>query len=123
PQTRSTVELLAVKEVNETIDLDPLKLIIDDIKIIRVSDIKDNEFKSYISQFTDKEEFEYIQIMYSIENTEDENIELIFPIKYIVLDTGEQIEVMMNDIMLDPNNGGDFFGKVKIGRASCRERV
>src|SRR5699024_452091 len=45
PQTRSTVELLAVKEVNETIDLDPLKLIIDDIKIIRVSDIKDNEFK------------------------------------------------------------------------------
>lgn len=112
PNTGSTIELIAMKEINETIDLNPIKLTIDDIKIISMSDIKNNDFKSYISQFTDKEEFEYIQIKYSMENTVEENIELYTPIKYLVLNTGEQIDVMVKDIMLDPNNGGDFFGKV-----------
>ncbi|MGM8213554.1 hypothetical protein ACLIBH_12325 [Virgibacillus sp. W0430] len=112
PQTGSTVELIAIKNVNETIDLSPIELTINDIKLIRMTDIKNNEFKSYMSQFTEKEEFNYIQVMYTLENTVDENVELVFPIEYLVLNTGEQIDVNMNDFLLDPNNGREFFGKV-----------
>src|SRR5699024_441080 len=108
----ATVELLKIIETNETLDLDPIKLTLEDIKIINMSDIKKSEFKDYLSQFTDEEEFDYIQINYSMENTVDENIELYSPIEYIALDSGEQIDVMMEDVRLDHDNGGEFFGKV-----------
>ncbi len=108
----ATVELLKIIETDETLDLDPIKITLDDIKIIHMSDIKNSEFKRYLSQFTDKEEFDYIQMNYSMENTVDENVEMHSPIDYIVFDTGEQLDVTMNDVALDPDNGGQFFGKV-----------
>lgn len=107
-----TVELMEIKDVNETIDLDPIKLTIDDIKILRMSDIKDKGMKDYISQFTDSDTFDTIQIMYSIENTIDETVDFYWPIEYIVLDTGEQLDVNYNDLMIDNNNGGTLYGKV-----------
>lgn len=58
-------------------------------------------------------DFNYMQINYSLENTSEDNLTINFPIYTLVLNTGEQIEVMNNDIILDQNNGGDFFGKVK----------
>lgn len=113
PQTRSTVELLAIKEVNETIDLDPIKLTIDDIKIIRMSDIKNQDLLYSISEFTDKKEFDYIQIQYEIENTEDKNIRLNSPIVAVVLNTGEQIDSFEKDFSRDPNFAKTLYGKVK----------
>ena len=108
----ATVELVATKKVDETIDLDPIKLHIKDIKIINMSNIKSRDTKEVIKQFTDKEEFDYIQITYEMENTVDDNVYFDFPIEHVVLNTGEQIDVMMNDFIIDHNNGGDFYGKV-----------
>lgn len=107
-----TAELISIKEVDETIDLDPIKLTIDDIKVLRISDIKDKDAKEYLEFYTDKDEFDTIQIMYSIENTADENIEFYNPIEYLALNTGEQLDVAFNDYMGDINNGGEFYGKV-----------
>lgn len=108
----ATVELMAIKEVNETIDLNPIKLTIDDIKIIKMSNIKNSELKETIQDIVNKDEVNYIQIMYTLENTSEKNVELVFPIEYIVLNTGEQIDVVENDLMNDNNNGGDFYGQV-----------
>lgn len=107
-----TAELISIKEVNETVDLDPIKLTVDDIKVIRISDIKDKDARNYLGFYTDKDEFDTIQIMYSIENTSDEKIEFYTPIEYLVLNTGEQLDVSFNDYIGDINNGGEFYGKV-----------
>src|SRR5699024_10643433 len=107
-ELKATVELMKIIETNDTIDLDPIKITLEDIKIINMSDIRNSEFKSYLSQFTDKEEFNYFQINYSMENTSDDDVELHSPIDYIVLDSGEQIDVMMEDVALDHDNGGQF---------------
>lgn len=111
-QSGAIIELMKIKEINETIDLDPIELHIESIKVLKQTGTKDKSFKEYISQFTDKEDFEYIQIRYTVENTVEENIELSYPIRYIVLDTGEQIDVAELDFALDSDNGGEFFGKV-----------
>lgn len=108
----ATLELLAIEEVNETIDLDPIKLTIDDIKIIRMSDFSGSDTEVYMEQFTEKETVDYIQVMYSMENTVDENVDFISPISHLVLDTGEQINVNHNDFMLHPDNLDTFYGTV-----------
>lgn len=109
----ATVELMEIAEVNDTIDLSPIKLTIQDIKIIRMSDIKSAQFLNELSYFTDKEIFDYVQIQYEIENTEDMNIRLNSPIEAIVFDTGEQIETFDNDLAYDENFARTLYGEVK----------
>ncbi|MGD6993951.1 hypothetical protein [Sutcliffiella horikoshii] len=108
------VELLAIKDINETIDMKPMTMTIEDIKIFNFK-VEDEDMASYLSQWdgTSDGDFNYMQINYSLENTSEDNLTINFPIYTLVLNTGEQIEVMNNDIILDQNNGGDFFGKVK----------
>lgn len=113
PETGGTVELMAVKEINETIDLSAVKITINNIKIIRMSDIKNPDFLFLASQFTDETTFDYVQIMYEIENTEDTNVRLNSPIKAIVLNTGEQIESFESDMAYDDNFAKTLYGKVK----------
>lgn len=109
----ATVELLAIKEINETIDLSPIELTIKDIKVLRMTGIKNKEFLNQLKHFTDKTEIEYIQIQYEIENTKDTNVRLNLPIEAVVLNTGEQIESVDKDLTGDPNFAKTLYGKAK----------
>ncbi|MFB1052293.1 hypothetical protein [Paraliobacillus sp. JSM ZJ581] len=113
PEIDGTVELMGTKEPNETIDLDPVKLRIHTIKVIRMLNVKDPDFLNYIQEFTDKNTIEFVQILYEIENTEDINVRLNSPIRAIVLNTGEQIETFGNDLAYDDNYARTLYGEVK----------
>lgn len=112
---KASVELMAINEINETIDLDPMKLTIKSIKIVKYSEVEEelalNEVENILGERRDP--FYAIQMIYNMENTVENNVEFSMPIKYVVLNTGEQIEVMNNDLAWDKNNGGVFYGKVK----------
>ncbi|WLR44442.1 hypothetical protein LC087_18845 (plasmid) [Bacillus carboniphilus] len=107
----STTELMAIKDVDQTVDMGPLELTVDQIKIFKKYDM-DERTIDFFSNFTSgyREEFEYAQITYKVENTEDRNVSVGYPIDAIVLSTGEHIESATNDFFAK-NAGREFSGK------------
>jgi rare lipoprotein A (peptidoglycan hydrolase) len=110
------VELLKIKDVNETVDIAPLKVTVQDIKVLKMSDLTEaqkEEVSYYAPTGTDLSSgFSYIQVKYTTENTEDKNIEW-YDLMNVVTDKGEQIDGQMNDIiMTDSDSDSEFIGKV-----------
>lgn len=111
----ATVELMKIKDINETIDIEPIKLTIEDIKLLKLSDMSE-EAKLDLEIFTTEslpEEVNYIQIKYSSENTEEKNIDW-YGIDKVVLSNGQQLDAISNDFIVnDDDMDSIFYGKVK----------
>ena len=98
-------ELTKIKQVNETVDIAPLTVTVQDIKVINFSEVTD-EFAEDLSYMADveastlKEGFSYVQVQYLAENTSEENVEW-YDLMNVVTDKGEQIDAQMKDFLMD----------------------
>lgn len=110
-----TVELLKIKQVNETININPLVVTVQDIKLFKVTNPTD-EAKEMINLFANQEvgdSFTYFQINYNAENTEEKNIDW-YDLMNVVTDKGQQIDGQMTDFISDEGDAdSQFLGKVK----------
>lgn len=112
-----TLELLKIKDINETVDIAPLKVTMKDIKLFKMTNL-DEEFKNDLSYESDAaqsigDEFTYVQIQYDVENTEEKNIEW-YALTDLVTDKGQQIDAISNDFIYTEADGDSvFLGKVK----------
>lgn len=113
-----TGELLRIKQVNETVDIAPLKVTVKDIKVMKMTDVA-NEFAVDMSMMTQidsavlEKGFSYIQVRFTAENTSDQNIEW-YDLMNVVTDQGEQIDGQMKDFLSDDAEmDSQFIGKVK----------
>ena len=104
--------------MNETIEVAPLKVTVQDIKVIKLSDVQD-EFAEELSYMADEEAetlkkgFSYIQVKYTAENTSEGNVEW-YDLMNVVTDKGEQIDGQLKDFFYDDaESDSKFIGKVK----------
>jgi hypothetical protein len=109
---QATAELIKIKEVNQTLNVAPIKVTITNLKIIKLTNISDAMKKS-IEALYDKPEITepvyYIQLRYTAENTSDKNISWN-GIHRIVTDKGEQLDPNLN--FLSTKFDHEFFGKI-----------
>ena len=108
-----TIELLKKQKINETVDISPIKLTVKGMMLVKMSDMPADE-KDYLEYYTETklgDEFTYLQIDFTAENTEEKNVGFN-GIEKIVLNNGEQLDVANKNFMV-----GDFdttfYGKVK----------
>lgn len=113
-----TVELKKIINVNETVDIAPLTVTVQDIKILEMSDV-DPDFAESLTWQADadisqvQDGFTYVQVRYQAENTEDQNIEW-YDLMNITTDQGEQIDAQLKDFLVDDADmDSQFIGKVK----------
>lgn len=113
-----TAELLKIKQVNETVDIDPLVVTIKDVKVIKLTDV-DEGFADQLAPMagvdasTLSQGFSYIQVQFTAENTSENNIEW-YNLMNVVTDKGEQIDGQMKDFFFDDAESDSvFIGKVK----------
>ncbi|MGW5983397.1 hypothetical protein ACWFOP_23845 [Bacillus mycoides] len=112
------IELMKIKEINQTIDIAPMKMTVQNIKLFELSDLPEQMLnmakEGYHAIPTSDGKLNYVQVMYTVENTSDENIG--FPnFDKVVLSNGEQLEANRNFIQ-EQNTSFDYFGKVKQER-------
>lgn len=109
---QETAELVKIKEVNQTINIAPIKVTITNLKIIKLTKISDDIKKSIESLYNKPEISEpvyYLQLHYTAENTSDKNISWN-GIHRIVTDKGEQLDPNLN--LIPSKFDHEFFGKV-----------
>ncbi|MGR9047398.1 hypothetical protein ACQ4XT_01935 [Halobacillus faecis] len=110
-------ELTKIKQVNETVDIAPLTITVQDIKVIEFSEVND-DFAEDLSFMADveasklKEGFSYVQVQYTAENTSEDNVEW-YDLMNVVTDKGEQIDGQLKDFLIDDADMDSMFiGKV-----------
>ena len=98
-----TLELLKIKYVNESIDIAPIKVTLNEIKLFEMSEMTD-EMKESMTFYNNNQligdTFNYVQITYESENTSDKNIGW-YALSNAVTDTGQQIDLAANDFLYD----------------------
>ncbi|PED93900.1 hypothetical protein CN540_18955 [Bacillus toyonensis] len=109
-------ELMKIKEVNQTVDIAPIKYTVKDMKIIKMNKVNKST-ESFLLQYTGgsklPEDLHYIQIQYSVENTSDQNVDFS-GLDKVVLNNGEQLNAIGNDFIWEKeDNDSKFYGKVK----------
>ncbi|MED4399754.1 hypothetical protein [Metabacillus fastidiosus] len=111
-----TLELLKIKTINETIDIAPLKITVQDIKLFKSTNISEATKQSYVPYNDNKQisdELIYVQIQYTVENLEEKNIGWN-GLSTAVTDKGQQIDVTTKDfVYTDADSDPMFLGKVK----------
>ncbi|MBH0161800.1 hypothetical protein [Fictibacillus sp. 26RED30] len=114
----ATAELLKIKEINETIEIAPIKVTINDVKVIKVTEVS-NEFAvdvslgSMVDSDVLEKGFSYVQVSFTAENTEEKNVEW-YELMKVVTDKGEQVDAQMVDFLVDDSETDSvFYGKVK----------
>ncbi|MGG1960784.1 hypothetical protein ABFY43_06555 [Bacillus pumilus] len=93
-------ELKKIKVVDQTTDLNPLTVTIQDVKILSITNISNDLLESYQDgiKLKLKDPINYIQISYTAENKG--KIDLLWPqISHIILNTKEQVNVKENNIV------------------------
>lgn len=110
--SQGTIELMKIKQVNQLLNIAPIKVTINDLKIFKVTNLSD-DFKKYIETLYQKQEVTepvyYLQLSYTAENTSDKNISWN-GIHAVVTDKGEQLDPNQN--LISSNFNHEFFGKV-----------
>ncbi|MEM5604694.1 hypothetical protein AAHB51_09770 [Bacillus cereus] len=95
------IELMKIKEINQTIDVAPMKMTVQNIKLFELSDLPEQMLTAakevYQATPTNDGKLNYIQVIYTVENTSDENINFLNFDK-VVLNNGEQLEANRNFI-------------------------
>ncbi|MGE7885600.1 hypothetical protein [Bacillus sp. NPDC094077] len=109
-------ELMKIKEVNQTVDIAPIKYTVKDMKIIKMNKVN-KSMEAFLLQYTGgsklPKDLNYIQIQYSVENTSDQNVDFS-GLDKVVLNNGEQLNALGNDFIWEKeDNDSKFYGKVK----------
>lgn len=107
------VELLKIKEINQSIEQGPLKINLINAKIIKRTNLSKN-YLDYINQFkaVDKDEgMTYVQLLYTVENTSNNDIGWD-GLRYIISDKKEQIDAW-NQEFIYVDNTNSFYGNVE----------
>lgn len=110
-----TIELLKIKDVNQTVNVAPLTVTVDKIKLFKVTNPSADFVDTIDMQADEKvgDEFTYMQLTYSAENPEEKNIQW-YSINKLVLSNGQQIDGISKDFIYDDADEDDvFYGKVK----------
>ncbi|ADY22292.1 MULTISPECIES: hypothetical protein [Bacillus] len=109
-------ELMKIKEVNQTVDIAPIKYTVKDMKIIKLNKVN-KSMTEFLLQYTGgnklPDDLNYIQIQYSVENTSDQNVDF-YGLQKVVLNNGEQLDAIGNDFIWESEDSDSkFYGKVK----------
>lgn len=99
----SDMELISKVTPDDTIKLGTVDMTIEDIKIIKISNIKDQELLNFAEEVNKEDSISYVQIIYTLENIGDEPARLNSPIDTFVFDTGEQVDGTDNRLIRDDN--------------------
>lgn len=105
-----------MSQPNDKIELGPIDMIIEDIKVFQVTNIKHPELLGLIGEYGKDDAFAYVQIAYTMENRGDESLGLRDPIESIIFNTKEQVDTAGNEIDVgqDSNTARrTLHGKVK----------
>lgn len=111
------LKLVKYKKINEEVDMSPLKIKIDSVKLFEVTN-PTQDFIENVDYMADEKVNEsgatyYLQILYSAENTEEKNIDWM-DLDKIILSNGQQIDAISKDFISDDNDGDSaYYGKVK----------
>lgn len=110
------VELKKIKEINENVDITPIKVTVKNIKVFNWKGADDqvrHDIASLSGVPAIPDDFNYIQVILETENTQDKNID--FPgLEKVVLNTGEQLDADANDFIIGNDDTDTVFnGKVK----------
>ncbi|WFA05913.1 hypothetical protein [Bacillus sp. HSf4] len=108
------VTLKKIAKLDKTFDLDPIKMKIDDVKVLERSNLQEKGKKLLEQKGIEADKYLTIQVSYSIENTSDKNI-MFNGIDVITTSTKQQIDVSSEDMVLTPakTRVGSFYGKVE----------
>ncbi|KZB89869.1 hypothetical protein A2U94_19230 [Bacillus sp. VT 712] len=108
-----TLELLKIKNVNEFVDILPIKVEIESIKLFKLTNASEDfiENVEWMAEDTVDETAYYIQILYNGTNLEEKNIDWM-DLNKVVLSNGQQIDVTSKNFM---SNDADshYYGKVQ----------
>jgi hypothetical protein len=111
----ATAELLKILTVNQTVNIAPLAVTVNDIKIIKLTEMAD-DLKQGIELMDGNpvgDEITYVQLRYNVENTEEKNIDW-YGLTNLVTDKGQQIDAISKDFLIDDSDtDSKFLGKVK----------
>ncbi|WP_310877105.1 hypothetical protein [Priestia megaterium] len=110
-----TIELLKIKDVNQTVNVAPLTVTVDKIKLFKVTNPSADFVDTIDMQADEKvgDSFTYMQVTYAAENPEEKNIQW-YSINKLVLSNGQQIDGISKDFIYDDADEDDvFYGKVK----------
>lgn len=108
---QATAELVKIKNVNEVVNIAPIKVIVKDMKLIKLTNIN-QDMKDQIEYMNEKKVIEplyYLQVRYSAENTSDKNI-AFNGLHKAVTDKGEMLDPNKNFLTSDFDH--EFLGKV-----------
>lgn len=103
--------LKAIKHVNQTYEVGPIKLNVKDMKVIHLK--PDYSLVDYFHVLTHEEEFDFVKVFVEIENTSAEKVNFA-PIAIIETNTGEKFD-WEKDIYLEELNGEIEGNKTKKG--------
>ncbi|MCS0670385.1 hypothetical protein [Cytobacillus firmus] len=103
-------ELLVLKEANKTIDLNPISLTINNIKLINMKVTDEYPYGSSESEGFGSKNYNYMLIDYSVENTSEDDLRFYVPIDKVILNTDED-KIAANIEFRGKNNGGKFGSK------------
>jgi len=107
------VTLQRYQTLNKIVKAGPLNINLKEVKFIAMFDTA-GDLKSELENagFDTKEPINYLQILIDVENTSDDVVSMNRVIDKIILNTGEQIELIEND-MSQTQYIGDIYGGVK----------
>ncbi|WHY61477.1 hypothetical protein [Cytobacillus firmus] len=103
-------ELLVLKEANKTIDLNPISLTINNIKLINMKVTEEYPYGSSESEGFGSKNYNYMLIDYSVQNTSEDDLRFYVPIDKVILNTDED-KIASNIEFRGKNNGGKFGSK------------
>ncbi|MEK4404385.1 hypothetical protein MKZ26_08030 [Sporosarcina sp. FSL K6-6792] len=107
-------ELMNIINVNEKVDMAPIEVAIQSIKLLQKTDVGEEQLER-IQLFSEKlisDPVNYVQIIYSAENTIAEDANWT-GITHLILSNGEQINVVSNNFLGGMDFDSTFYGEVK----------
>ncbi|MCS3482858.1 hypothetical protein M2369_000343 [Bacillus sp. JUb11] len=107
----STLTLKKINNKETEIDLKPIKMKINDVKVFEYTDLEAQDELLLSDNNYKKDKYHRIQITYTTENTSDKNI-FFTGVDVITTNTKKQIEVS-NSNLTSETGVGSFYGKVE----------
>ncbi len=107
----STLTLKKINDKQKEIDLSPIKMKIQDVKVFEYSNLGEDDKELLSDNQYEKDKYHRIQITYTTENTSDKDV-LFSGVDVITTNTKKQIQVNTANLYTD-KGVGSFYGKVE----------
>lgn len=101
--SKGELTLKALKEVNETLKIGPIEMVIKEVKILHF--VPDYSMIDFFHGYTHKEKFDFVKVNIEVKNTSKEEIKFS-PVAALLMNSGEY-KTWEDDIYLE-----ELFGKI-----------